>query len=119
MLRRQAAEDPEEIAVRLESEHAQLLIQDTFGSDHVAGGAAFLQVQAGTHTLKVLDGLVEIEHREPEGFAGYLRQMHKPLLDRTLGELLRAQERARQREKQAERDRSRGEEDQDRGGYGE
>ena len=65
----------------------------------------------------MLDGLVEIENRPPEGFAGYLRQMHKPLLDQTFSELLRAQERALQREKQAERERGQGGKDQGRGGY--
>ena len=119
-LQRQAAEDVREIAVRLQPEQARLLVYHAFPFDRAADGAAWAQVKAGTHTLKVLDDLAEIENRGPEGFVGYLQQRHKPFLDTTLTQLAQAQARAAAREKQREFERSRGWKDRDRDrGYGE
>ncbi len=117
-LQRQAAEDVREIAVRLQPEQARLLVYHVFPFDRAGASGAWAQVQAGTHTLQVLDGLAEIENRGPEGFVGYLQQRHKAFLDTTLTQLAQAQGRAAARERQRDIGRSRGWKDQDRG-YGE
>ena len=117
-LQRQAAEDVREVAVQLQPEQARLLVYHVFPFDRAAASAAWAQVKAGTHTLKVLDGLAEIQKREAEGFMGYLQQRHKPFLDATLTQLAQAQARAVARERQREIERSRGWKDRDRG-YGE
>ncbi len=104
-LKKQAAADLQQVTVKLTPEQVKLLLDEVYGRDREASRKAFTQIEQRTHAVRILDGAVDLQRFEQEGFGAILRRKDRDLLDQQLATL---HIRQRWAAKQQERERSRG-----------
>lgn len=93
-LERQAIVDVKPIAVRLTPNQAWMLLQDSLEIKGRAAAETLEELQKGSGSVSLGNGLMKLQYRGDEGFVCFLRQMTKPSLDHRLADLQQQQHRA-------------------------
>lgn len=101
-LERQAVDGVKPVAVRLTSNQAWLLLHDTLEFSGRAADETFEELQKGSASVSLGNGLMKLQYRGDKGFICFLRQMTRPSLDQRLADLQQQQHRAQVKARQAE-----------------